>query len=143
MPRFPLSRSWAGRAALAARILLVAALAQSCMEPVYFEGRPPGTATLRTKVRGIDTLDGTLVRARLELAWSIPPSDFAARPHRIDLSDGASHLRRIDLPNPSDTLLDTFVCERGNIRSRLWAVLDPSHLLLLSEQSNSTFLVEP
>lgn len=123
-------------------VVLVGLSLQACGEsPLTFDGHPPARAEFAVFLRGQDTLpDPTpeghlLVRAHLAFRWKVPPADFAAHPYLVDLQEGRkTHSRRLRLPGPSDSLLDTMVCETGEVTARLMADLGSGYLLELSNQ---------
>lgn len=150
MPPRPDPKSAKWRALRVASICAGIVSSQSCMEPIYFEGRPPGPATLSISVRSVDTLsarlvDGRfLVRTHLALEWNIPPIDFRAHPHLVDLKDLSGwQARRLPLPAPTGMLLDTFTCASGQINAWLLADLGSGYLLELSRQWTATEATRP
>lgn len=115
---------------------------QSCMEPIYFEGPPPATATVSVRVRSVDTLSAPLVNGRilvrthLALEWNILPTDFRTHPHLVVIKDWSGTESRIrTLSAPTGILLDSLTCESGQIVARLLVDLGSGYLLELSQQS--------
>lgn len=150
MPPRPDPKSAKWRVLRAALICGGVVSSQSCMEPLCFEGLPPGPSTLSISVRSVDTLSVRLVngrflvRAHLALEWNILPIDFRAHPHLVDLQDGSgSRARSLALPAPAGALLDTFTCESGQVTARLMADLGSGYLLELSRQWTSTEATRP